>query len=492
MPNRLGRYVVRRRIGAGSFATVWLAYDEQLDSPVAIKVLADNWTDDFDVRRRFVEEGRFLRKVESPHVVAVYDAGELEDERPYLVMTYADQGTLADRIALGPLDPALAVEVIRQVGLGLEALHKRHVLHRDVKPANILFRSGDDDSVRAMLGDLGLGKSLDMSSRLTMIAGTPSYVAPEQARGNSLDARADQYSLGALTYLVLTGRPPYRHESLLAAADPGAPDPMEIGNPALEAVVDRALAPERDDRWPSVQAYVDALVAAASGADFTPRPRLDLVDPELTQVGKRPSPRPAPAGRAGPSEAPAGRVGPRNEGGIETTPGWGTRRRRRWGLVVAASVVALAGGGAAGWYAERAQARDVEFSDATGTLSVTVPEAWATEVGDEGWVPPDQDVSYPALRIGTTQGAGVFLGVMPGNSLPTTLPGHPQCADVRPGVHDRINRDEALTVTQLECPEVIVERVVHVARNRLLWVQVRAADQAEANAVLDSVQTHGL
>src|SRR4051794_34669362 len=109
MPNRLGRYVVRRRIGAGSFATVWLAYDEQLDSPVAIKVLADNWTDDFDVRRRFIEEGRFLRKVDSPHVVSVYDAGELDDERPYLVMTYADQGTLADRLKDGPLDPALAV-----------------------------------------------------------------------------------------------------------------------------------------------------------------------------------------------------------------------------------------------------------------------------------------------------------------------------------------------------------------------------------------------
>jgi len=476
MPNRLGRYAVRRRIGAGSFATVWLAYDEHLDSPVAIKVLADNWTDDFDVRRRFVEEGRFLRKVESPHVVAVYDAGELEDERPYLVMTYADQGTLADRIALGPLDPALAVEVIRQVGLGLEALHKRHVLHRDVKPANILFRSGDDDSVRAMLGDLGLGKSLDMSSRLTMIAGTPSYVAPEQARGNPLDARADQYSLGALTYLVLTGRPPYRHESLLAAADPGAPDPMEIGNPALEAVVARALAPERDDRWPSVQAYIDALVAAANGADFTPPPRLDLVDPELTQVGKRPSPLPV-----------GGRVGPRNEGRIETTWSW-----RRAVLVAAATLLALAGGGAAGWYAERHLDRDVELSDATGTLSVTVPEAWATEVGDEGWLPPDQDVSYPALRIGSAQGTGVFLGVMPGDSLPTTLPGHPQCADARAGVHDRIHGDQALTVTHLDCPEVIVERVVHVARNRLLWVQVRADDQAEANAVLDSVQTHGL
>ena len=105
MPHRLGRYAVRRRIGSGGFATVWLAYDEQLDSPVAIKVLADNWTEDHQIRQRFLEEGRYLRKVESPHVVTVYDAGELDDGRPYLVMSYADQGTLADRLEVEGLTP---------------------------------------------------------------------------------------------------------------------------------------------------------------------------------------------------------------------------------------------------------------------------------------------------------------------------------------------------------------------------------------------------
>jgi serine/threonine protein kinase len=97
-PSRLGRYPVRRRIGAGAFATVWLAYDEQLDSPVAIKVLADNWSHDESVRHRFLEEGRFLRRVESEHVVQVHDVGELDDGRPFLVLTYADRGTLADRL----------------------------------------------------------------------------------------------------------------------------------------------------------------------------------------------------------------------------------------------------------------------------------------------------------------------------------------------------------------------------------------------------------
>lgn len=205
MPARLGRYAVRRRIGAGAFATVWLAYDEQLDSPVAVKVLADNWTEDQAVRQRFLEEGRFLRKVESPYVVAVYDAGELDDGRPYLVMSYADQGTLADRLGIDGLAPAQALDVVRQVGAGLQTLHERGVLHRDLKPANVLFRAVDG-RLHAMVADLGLGKSMEVSSRLTVIAGTPSFVSPEQAQGEPLDPRSDLYSLGALSYLLLSGR----------------------------------------------------------------------------------------------------------------------------------------------------------------------------------------------------------------------------------------------------------------------------------------------
>lgn len=222
---------MRRRIGAGGFATVWLCYDEQLDSPVAVKVLADNWAGDHHVRQRFIEEGRFLRKVDSPHVVPVYDFGELDDDRPFLVMAYADQGNLADRLEESTLPPAQALQVIREVGLGLSALHHRDVLHRDVKPANVLFRSVEgavegEPEVRAMLGDLGLGKALDMSSRLTMVGGTPAFVAPEQARGERMDARADQYSLGALAYLLLAGRPAYEHGSLHVAGDPPPLEPL--------------------------------------------------------------------------------------------------------------------------------------------------------------------------------------------------------------------------------------------------------------------------
>ncbi|MET9275362.1 serine/threonine-protein kinase [Kribbella sp. NPDC003557] len=265
VPTRLGRYVVRRRLGSGGFATVWLAQDEQLDAEVAIKVLADNWGHDDSVRRRFLEEGRFLRRVESEHVVQVHDVGELEDGRPFLVLTYADRGTLADRLKKEPLPLAGAVDVVVQVGRGLQALHRRGLLHRDVKPANVLFRSTDDGE-RAVLSDLGLGKSLDEVSRITMPGGTPSYVAPEQALGERLDQRADQYSLGAVAYAALTGRSPHQVDGLGAASRVKvAPPPSSLGFELpgqVDAAIVRALDPDRENRWPDVQAFTKQLVGA--------------------------------------------------------------------------------------------------------------------------------------------------------------------------------------------------------------------------------------
>jgi len=495
MPSRLGRYVVRRRIGSGGFATVWLAYDEQLDSPVAIKVLADNWTEDHHVRRRFLEEGRYLRKVESPHVVSVYDAGELEDGRPYLVMSYADQGTLADRLEVAGLTPGQAMEVVRQIGAGLTALHRRGILHRDVKPANVLFRTVDPTSdrdpegaVRAMLGDLGLGKALDVSSRLTMIAGTPSFVAPEQARGEGLDARADQYSLAALTHLMLAGRAPYAHATLAAAAAPGPPPPLSTPErpfpEAVESVVGRGLAPDREDRWPDVAAYVQALAVALDATSVggpSPAPSGIALprDPELTQPGAAPSPRPAGSPLPQPVPPP--------------------RRRRAVGVLLAA--LALAGGAAGGYAIERGLTRAVTLTDDSGSLSVTVPGDWERAVASHGWRPPNDSGDFPALSVGTGRGwaatdgtgEGVFLGILPGTELPSRVPQHPECASPQAPVEDAADGDPSLTVVYTSCPGgVTVERVVQVAANRLLWVQVRSAERATANAVLDTVDTSGL
>ncbi|GAA4373853.1 serine/threonine-protein kinase [Nocardioides caricicola] len=476
MPSRLGRYAVRRRIGSGAFATVWLAYDEQLDSPVAIKVLAENWTEDQQVRQRFLEEGRFLRKVESPYVVSVYDAGELEDGRPYLVMSYADQGTLADRLGVEGLSTAQALEVVRQVGAGLQALHERGVLHRDVKPANVLFRA-DGDTVRAMVADLGLGKALDVSSRLTMIAGTPSFVAPEQAQGEPLDPRSDLYSLAALTYLLLCGTAPYAHASLSAAAAPGPPPPLVATRlPAeVEAVVHRGLAPDREDRWPDVATYVDAL-AAALGPEATAvrsGPWLPP-DPQLTQPGARPT--------ALPSEDPLPPLGrPR-------------RSRARYAAAAVGLLVLAAAGLAVGYVVSDRDPDELTVDDETGTLSVTVPHDWADTVAD-GWRPPNQPTEVPAIAVGTSEdwqrdedGEGVFVSLLTETDLPDQVPQHPECARVDEPITDA----DSETVFYRDCPAgVIVERVVQLTTNRLLWVQVRSDDTATANRVLDDVEAHG-
>ena len=489
LPDRLGRYAVRRRIGSGGFATVWLAYDEHLDSPVAVKVLADNWTEDHHVRTRFVEEGRYLRRVESPHVVTVYDAGELDDGRPYLVMTYADQGTLADRLETGGLEVAEATEVIRQVGAGLQALHDRDILHRDVKPANVLFRSigngADDPAVRAMVGDLGLGKALDVSSRLTMIAGSPSFVAPEQAQGETPGAGADQYSLAVITHLLLGGRMPWRHADLTAAATPGSPPPMASPDrpfpDEVDDVVRRALSPDPADRWPSVTAYVEALTtalgdwAAPAGRGLRP---WQAVDPELTQPGARPSPMPV-TGELGDPVPP--------------------KRGRRLVAVLAVTLLVLGAGAAAGWFGFRALDRDVTITDSRDELTVTVPDGWDDSVASDPWTPPGEDEKYAALSVGTSvgwadnkDGEGVFAGIMPGDDLPDRLPGHPTCGEAETRVDDTIDGDLARTMWYTDCPGVTVERVVQVASNRLLWVQVRSADRGTATDVLESVDTSGL
>jgi serine/threonine protein kinase len=464
---------VRRRLGSGGFATVWLAYDEQLDAEVAVKVLADNWAHDDSVRRRFLEEGRFLRRVESEHVVQVHDVGELEDGRPFLVLTYADRGTLADRLKKEPLALDTAVGVIVQVGRGLQALHRRGLLHRDVKPANVLFRSTDEGD-RAVLSDLGLGKSLDEVSRITMPGGTPSYVAPEQAMGDRLDQRADQYSLGAVAYAALTGRSPHQVDGLGAAGRvEAAPPPSSLGFAVpdrVDAAIVRALDPDREKRWPDVASFTRELVGAldetthnfvapakkAASADAAEARAIgtetelasapaETVDPvgETTALSDSNQPtviKTAPDSTASSAEALPGpdstRARPEAEAATapvalldaqpgakdtatgETTTAPKKRRRGRW---VVAALLALILGGGAGYVAQRYYEPHRVVGVTMGGFTAHVPKELAGFVVQGNWRPPGSPSDQPAFRVSkddnwgavATSTPGLFVGVMP-------------------------------------------------------------------------------
>ncbi|HEY0637798.1 MAG TPA: serine/threonine-protein kinase, partial [Pseudonocardiaceae bacterium] len=263
-PDRIGRFVVTGRIGGGGFATVYRATDEALDSQVAIKILAPNWLDQADIRARFVAEARLLRKADSDRVVRVHDIGELPDGSPYFVMTLADRGTLGERLATGPVPWRAAVETAAEITRGLRVLHGSGVLHRDVKPSNVLYRSLATGGEQLLLGDLGLGKLLSEGSVLTMVGGTPAYMAPEQGRvGAGVSVRTDVYGVGAVLFKALTGRGPHEAEvcenvdGTYRAVPPGR---LVGGLPTeLDTLVRRALAPDPDQRQPSAEALLHEL-----------------------------------------------------------------------------------------------------------------------------------------------------------------------------------------------------------------------------------------
>lgn len=260
----LGRYRLDSVEGVGAFATVWRGFDPELDAVVAVKVLADNWAHHADVCERFLSEARFLRSIDDPRVVRVYDVG-IADERPYFVMQFVPGGTLADRV--GTLDPDEAVALAGEAARAVVVVHEAGMLHRDLKPSNLLV----DADGHLVVGDLGSAKRLAEVSGFTVTTGTPAYMAPEQAMGVPLDVRADVYSLGVLTYELLTGKVPF-HGPIGRA--PGDRVPASPGGPAVDRVITAAVSLDPQRRPTSALAVADALAGVDVAA---PRVRARLV-----------------------------------------------------------------------------------------------------------------------------------------------------------------------------------------------------------------------
>jgi eukaryotic-like serine/threonine-protein kinase len=286
-----GRYVVERSLGHGGMATVLLAMDEELGRQVAVKRLSETLGGDEVFRERFMREARLAAGLSHPNIVGVFDVGE-ENGVPYIVMECVEGRTLAELMAQsGPVDPDRAVDLILQACAGLEHAHAAGLVHRDIKPQNLLVR--DDDTLK--IADFGIARPVD-ATQLTLagtILGTAAYLSPEQALGERVTAAADIYSLGAVTYELLTGRQPYEFESLaeLPVKQREGPPPPEMPGvpPELQRTVLSCLAADPDARPPSAGALAREL------AEVSPEPPTEALSAEpvtaatevLTPGGRR-------------------------------------------------------------------------------------------------------------------------------------------------------------------------------------------------------------
>jgi serine/threonine-protein kinase len=262
----VSRYAVERTLGKGGMATVELAEDTELRRKVAVKRLAASVAEDDVLQKRFFREARVAAALSHPNLVAVYDAGE-EDGLPYIVMEYVEGETLADLLArTGPMQPERAVEHLLQVCAGLERAHAAGLVHRDIKPQNVLIRN--DGVVK--IADFGIARMLE-GTQLTeagTVLGTAAYLAPEQASGAPVTTAADIYSLGAVAYELLSGRTPYEFESLadLALEQRQPPRPLDGVPPELEQAVLRALAFKPADRPRSASEFARELAPSDTTA----------------------------------------------------------------------------------------------------------------------------------------------------------------------------------------------------------------------------------
>jgi len=252
-------YKILREIGRGGMAAVYLAEQESLGRPVALKVLFPSLLSDATSTQRFVREGRTVAQLRHTNIVSIFDIGVV-GEHHYIAMEYLDGGNLKSRIESG-LNPKSALDVMRQMALALGYAHEKGFVHRDVKPENILFR----DDGTAVLTDFGISKALHTNTRLTETGtsmGTPHYMSPEQVRGQPIDQRADLYALGVILYEMLMGRPPFTGTDPIAVAfaqvnEPAPKLPRELY--LLQPLMSRLLAKAPDDRYRNADELLEAL-----------------------------------------------------------------------------------------------------------------------------------------------------------------------------------------------------------------------------------------
>jgi Protein kinase domain len=413
--SRIGKYVLEQQIGHGGMAVVFRARDDQLGRLVALKIMAPSVASDAEFRQRFVRESRAAAAVDDPHIIPVFEAGESAGVL-FIAMRYVLGGDVRSLLAReGPLRVDQTSAILMSVASALDAAHAAGLVHRDVKPANMLMdvRTGQPDHV--YLADFGLTKATSGAATLTStgrFVGTADYAAPEQISGQRLDGRADQYALACAAVEMLTGKTPFPLEHVMAvliAHRSERPPPLSArrhGLPAeLDAVLGRALAKSPGDRYRSCGDFAAAFQGAAD-------------------VGRYEAPVAAGASYRRTEADPGGRA-PGGSGGVHAEPATGplaprsieppgrvdvVRDRRRGGrLVIAAAAVAVAVAAAVVAFLALAPPGRTAGAHATGTGHAVAGRA------------------LPAPRWHTYDDpSGFAIGLPPGWAVASTTPGEVQ------------------------------------------------------------------
>ena len=273
-------FKIEKEIGRGGMAIVYLASDSRLGRNVALKVLPPNLIHDEQLCRRFQKEARLAAGMTHPNIVPIYSVGESSHKQPYIAMAFMHGGTLTGRIKSNPLPVKQAVAIVAGILSGLGYAHEKGVIHRDIKPDNILF----SDAGQPVIADFGIAAAAQGSKTATNLSvsiGTPLYMSPEQFKGEAVDCRSDIYSTGALFYQILTGEPPFKradlpglmYEHMTVAPTPPAEKRNEIPE-ALSRAIMRALAKAPADRFQTAAEFlaeIEAVTVVDSGSIATGR-----------------------------------------------------------------------------------------------------------------------------------------------------------------------------------------------------------------------------